>query len=326
MRRGEGQRGIVTLANDAVLDALIALCESLRQHDPVLAVTVIPFDERVSRTRPVVAEYGHHLLAGASLAAMDALGRRYWPGETFKPHVMRKFCAWVTYDTFLFLDADVVVLGAVDPYFDAFDASGADFMHFAPGIEQVYEPGAVRQRMLPEHHTAGFNSGVFMSRRNALTLPSLESFMESARPLRGAFVDNLEQTFMNYCVDVGGLRSVDANELVDDVVVAGALMRCKRSPEGLVLRDRRVPQSGRRVSMVHWAGYAIGPFMPYRRIFLSYRLAPDATFGNRLRRDVADIARLARHASARRAYHVARQWPYRARSWLAARGLVSWPY
>lgn len=124
--------GVLCLANDAVIGDLTALCESVRRHDPQLPLTVIPFDDRVERTRRLLAGFGFDLFSGPQLEEMDELGRRYWPGETFRPRTMRKFCAFTgAYERFLFLDSDIVLFESMEPFFAAFRASTSDFMFFA---------------------------------------------------------------------------------------------------------------------------------------------------------------------------------------------------
>lgn len=318
-----GDRGAVCLGNDAVIDWVIAFCASLHEHEPDLPLTLIPFDQEIGETRAVLDRYGYGLYEGPMLEQMDDLGRGYWPGEQFRPHIMRKFCSWDTYDTFLFMDTDIVVLSRLDAYFKAMGASGADFMHFATDMVQVYRPGPLRERMLAEHDSAGFNSGVFMGRRGQLTTDQLESRAAETSGLRLEFVDNLEQTFINYCIDVSDACKVDANDLVPDLAVAGALMRLVKRGTDFVLSDRRVAYSGRQVSMIHWAGYAITPLMPYRRTFLRYRLS-GASRGARWRYSLKAAASLAKGMSPRFVYQVLRGVPYGLRSWLSARGLVEW--
>ncbi len=313
------------LANDAVLDSLIGLCESLRTHSPALPMTVIPYNSAIERTRALARAYGYDVYEDASLSTMDSFGARYWPGEKTLPHNMRKFCAfWGPYERFLFLDADIVVIHPLEPYFDAFRRSDADFVYFATDIANVYRPGPVRAAMMHHYATAGFNGGTYMGRRGALTAARLEQLRASAEEHRHGFVDNLEQSFLNYAVDVGGLVKADAHELVPSLVEAGALMRLKRRNGKLILADARVPESGREVTMIHWAGYHVRPFMPYRRIFLRYRLArrsPRERWGYHVRAFTDAVARVTYKTPVR----LVRRWRWLARNILASRGLVGWP-
>jgi hypothetical protein len=316
-------RGIVCLGNDVVLDWTIAFCESVHRHNPGLPVTLIPFDENCRQTEAVLRRYGYRLLDDPMLAEMDALGVDYFGQTGPRSHVMRKFCAWKSYDTFLYLDADIVVLRDLAPYFEAFERTGADFAHFACDMVQVYREGPLRERMIADHDSAGFNSGAFLARRDQLDAAKVRSLAAETGPLRPEFVDNLEQTLINYCVDVAGLRKADANDLVPDLAAAGALMRLVGSGDDLTLSDRRVTYSGRKVSLIHWAGYELSSLMPYRRTFLRYRLA-GAGRRQRLRYLVAQALADTVMLRPRYAYHTLRATPYRLRSWLSARGLVEW--
>jgi hypothetical protein len=316
--------GVVCLGNDAVLDWTIAFCESVHQHDPELPLTLIPFDDAVDLTKAVLDRYGYGLYAGPMLARMDALGERYFAGGGhIKKHIMRKFCAWDAYDEFLYLDCDIVVVAPLAPYFPMLERSGADFVHFATDMVQVYRDGPLRERMMAEHGAAGFNSGAFMGRRGDLTPDAIERRAEEAADLRPEFVDNLEQTLINYCVDMSDLKQADATESDHLPVVAGALMRLVDRGGQLILDDRRVPYSGRSVSAIHWAGYTMGPLMPHRKTFLGYRLAGmESSPGRRYR--VEAWADQAARMTPRRTYHTLRGAPYRARGWLSARGLAKW--
>ena len=318
------EEGIICLANDGVVEALRALCRSIRVHDPGRHVTVIPFDDQLAQTRDVLDAFGFDLFQDESLARMEALGHRYWPDGALPPHVMKKFCAfWGPYERFLFLDADIVLLRSAEPYFAAFRDSGADFMYFRPDIENVYRPGPVRETMIEQYGTAAFNSGTFLGRRGALTPERVEELEREARPLRHGFVDNLEQTFANFCVDAAGLRKIDGQTV--PYAVAGALMRVRREGADWVMRDARVPEEmGRPVGIMHWAGYATGPYMPYRRMFLDYRL-PDTPATGKLAYQAASMWRTARAAGLRHMLStVRRRWTFNARNWLAARGYIRW--
>jgi hypothetical protein len=321
-------RGLVTLANDAVVEDLVVLLESVTSHEPALPVTVIPFDEDVSMVADVVSSRGHTMYAGPLLEVMDEVGRRYWPGETMLPRNMRKFCAfWSSYETFFFLDADSALLGPIEPYFDAFDASDADFLYFHPDVENCYRPGRFRDVLVRRYGSVGFNGGAFLSRHRALEVEAVRARVDSAAPARarGDFVDNLEQTFLNYCVDCEGLRKLSWADAVPGLTAASALMLMRRRGGVMVLEDARTPDSGRPVAFLHWAGYRTGPFMPYRRIFRRYRLGPEAPLGSVVAYEARSLGRSLRRVRPRVVYSAAHKLRFQVINWLAARGLISWP-
>ena len=318
--------GVVTLANDVVFEWLAAFCESHHRHNPGIPLTVIPFDERTTATERLVSRYGYEMLQGAAPAEIDEIFTPWFEGNSFKAHYMRKFCAWDTFDDFMFVDADVVFLRDISPYFDAFAKTDADFAHFATDIERVYHPGEFRDRMVREHNASGFNSGVFLSRRGVLSAQRVREIAESETTARDRpqISDLLDQGLMNYCVDISDLKVADANDLVTDIVVAGALMRIVPSDDGYILSDKRVPQSGRHVSMLHWAGYKAQPLMAYRRLFLSYRL-PNASVVTKAIFNLRGLSKMLAKLTPKRVWDRLSWVPYRLRSWLSARGLARWP-
>lgn len=288
-------------------------------------MTVIPFDSALSRTREVARAFGYQVFEGPSLHSMDALGSRYWPGGAVSPHLMRKFCAfWTPYERFLFLDADIVVVHPVEPYFDAFIRSGIDLVHWGADIANVYKAGPVRDEMVKTYGAVGFNTGTYLGRHDGLTPEQVERAFARSEAHRHGFADNLEQTFLNYAVDVNGLTKRDAHEIVPSLVGAWAGMRIERRDGALVLADARMAEAGRGVTMIHWAGYHVRPFMPYRRIFLSYRLAGMTrrqSCGYRLRALFEAAGRM----SWRTPVRLVKRWKVLGRNVLASRGLIGWP-
>jgi hypothetical protein len=320
-------RGIVTLANDTVLEDLTALLESIAVHEPSLPVVIIPFNDNVSETRALAQRHGHSVFEGPELEAMDRIGGMLWPerGE-YSVRCMRKFCTfWTSLETFLFLDADIALLAPVTRYFEAFDASRGDILYFHPDLERVYRPGLLREDFERRLGSVGFNGGIFLARSGALSVEYVEECAAAADSMRPLFSDEADQGLLNFCVDRAGLAKVSAGEAVPDVTAASALMRLVRRHSGLVMKDVRVPESGRPVVLIHWAGYLTGPFMPYRRIFRRYRVGLDAPRRALIAYELRALSRSAARTTPRRAYHALRKARWQIVNDLAARGIVSWP-
>jgi hypothetical protein len=320
----ENTEGVICLANDAVIDGLIALCESIRQHDPSLPLTVIPFNDSINRTRETVAAFGFDILDDPSIAAMDLVGADYWPGDEYRGRSIRKFCAfWGPYERFFFLDSDIVTLTSLAPYFKAFRESDSDFVWFSPDLNNVYRPGPVRDEMVSLYNTAAFNGGQFMGRRGVLTPAILREVVEAARPYRHGFVDILEQTLINFAVDLRGLSKVAGRDLVPDLAVAAAAMRLRDVDRRLMLDDPRTPDSGRQVSLIHWSGYKLVPLMPYRKTWLNYRLAGKSP-GERATYCAEALAAAVKRTSWKTPVRLARRARVRGRNILASRGYIAW--
>jgi hypothetical protein len=111
---------------------------------------------------------------------------------------------------------------------------------------------------------------------------------------------------------------------VTSLVDAAALMRIKRDRGKLVLADARTPETGREVSLIHWSGYHVRPFMPYRRIFLAYRLLGRSRH-ERWRYKLATLRDAAALATWRTPVRLVKRWRRLGRNILASRGYVRWP-
>jgi hypothetical protein len=262
--------GIYCLGNDRVLEWLIAFATSLRRHEPARRVIVIPFDDRVEGLRRLAEAFGFELLDDPVLERLDAIGRAVWPADPQRAGIMRKLAVFAgPLDRFLYLDADVVVLRPLEPYFAAVDRSAADVLYFRADIDEVYRPGSLRQDV----PTVGFNTGVFAGRHGALTPAAVEPLVDRAIADMAGFADTAEQPFFNYWASLCGVTTESFTELVPEMTDAWAGMRIRRRGGERVLDDPRVPESGRPVSLVHWAGYRPVSWMPLRTLFVESRLS-----------------------------------------------------
>jgi hypothetical protein len=270
-------RGIYTLANDSVYDWLVAFLESRRLHEPNLPVVVIPFDDRMERVNALRDRYSFDVLEHESLKALDQIGASYFPDDAKWPHAFRKFAAfWGPFEKFVFVDSDVVLLGPLHEIFDRAEASDVEFVCGDIDIDQVYAPGKLRDQIMATGVTTGFNTGFFMSWRNTLTLDQVRRLGEEGLAVRRDLPPAVgEQPFINWCVAVAGLKVQAYFDLVPDMCFSPW---AKRGPVADVngawrLLDTRWKDVGRRMPLLHWAGYGLDFKMPNMRIFLHYRLA-----------------------------------------------------
>lgn len=166
--------GAYCLCNDVVLDWALALFESLRTYEPELELRLIPYDERMDEIARVAARFGYSVLESPEIAALDALGRRFYPEEEFAARGFRKLAAFQgPFDRFFSFDSDVVVLGPLGPLGRAIESAGADLAHFDTDLDQVYRPGPLRDELVAGRDARGFNAGLFAARRGWLSSASL---------------------------------------------------------------------------------------------------------------------------------------------------------
>jgi len=272
--------GIYCLGNDRVLDWLIAFASSLRRQEPARRVILIPFDDRVERMRRFARTFGFDVFDDPVLERLDAIGRAVWPAHPQRAGIMRKLAVFAgPLERFLYLDADVVVLRPLEPYFAALGWSAADILYFRADIDEVYRPGSLRH----EVPTVGFNTGAFGGRHGVLTAAAVEPLVDRAIADMAGFADTAEQPFVNYWASLCGLATESFNELVPAMTDAWAGMRIRPHGDDYVLDDPRVTERGRPVSLVHWAGYRPDFWMPLRALFLQSRLPPDLGRAARMR-------------------------------------------
>jgi hypothetical protein len=296
-------QGLYCLANDGVIDWLIAFLRSVRAQPSMreLPITVIPYDDRLDRTMGLRDRYRFDVLDDPALGELDRLGQRVaWPPRERMPHFRKLAAFWGPYEEFLFLDADIVVVDDLMPFLRLAGEDRADLLYFDHDVAQVYRAGAA----LPfdVRVSSGFNTGAFASRRGVLDLGELRSLAEAAEPFREAFVDVGEQPFVNFVFDTTGRTAEPFAERVPDLAAA------LRAGLGLELAAdgwRLAGANGPRVPMVHWAGFTPTPWMPHKALWLEHRLAgePGPVARGRLE---ARLVRLAARQALRRAERLIR--------------------
>ena len=263
-------RGIYTLANDGVLDSALALFESLACFAPGLPVQVIPYDERQDLLAPVVQGFGHSYFDSPDIARLHRLGSSFYPAHDFAARGFRKLAAFGgPFESFLFLDSDVVALSPVEPLLEAIAVAGADLVHFDTDLDQVYLPGELRDRLVARG-ARGFNAGLFGGRRGAITPESIATSLQTlAADWKTQLVPNAEQPFLNYHADLAALEVRAAHELLADhcSTTWPAVGRIEFDGTAYRLRESGRWDEGWQMFFAHWAGFPLGPEMPNRELF-----------------------------------------------------------
>ena len=269
--------GLYFLANDRVLNWAIAFFESVRAHEPAMRMVMIPFDQRIDELVKLADHYRFEIFDHPSLAELDAVGESFFPGKEVWQRTFRKFGVfWGPLDQFIFSDVDIVHLEGVRQYLDAFEKSGLDLLFSDEAIHQVYWGENLRRQMVESYGARGFNTGFWASRRGLFTLQRIKEIAEQARPVAADFNQGTyEQPFLNYCFDVSRLPYKQFAEVIPDLTRASLaeVRGVKRDARGVYrMADPRSSEYGKRFTFVHWAGTPATPVMPYRSIFLRYRL------------------------------------------------------
>jgi hypothetical protein len=257
------KRGAYFLANDAVLDWTLAMVSSFRRHDRETPLTWIPFGGKDNRLQQSTRRYGVERWDDTStLVKWDAIGTSLYPDNPVGARLFRKMAAFDgPYDTFAFVDSDVILNRSLRWAFEAFGTSGVDVAFYDEGLEDVYAGAELQRRMVDGYGARGWNTGFWLGRGGAITMDAATRAMASAQKEAHGFAATGEQPFFNYLLDTGrtptaSLRSGATSSL---------------SPSLIVDRDDFVRTAA---PAIHWAGRGRPSFfMPHAITWLSYRLA-----------------------------------------------------
>jgi hypothetical protein len=268
---------IYCLGNDTVYPWLVAACRSIRQHEgPDRSLRLIPFDDNIEKVMRLESEFGLEIVDDPRLADLDEIGRVLRPDSETAARALRKLIAFLgPAKHFLFIDADAIVLRPLDPFFDVVRSSTHDLYFLDADIAEVYREGPFRDRLLTQRGARGFNSGIFGGKNSSLTLGDIRSAAHRAKAFQHEFVSRYEQSFMNFLFDSSSLTVASFREESATANIGGswAGLRLVERNGSLMIEDRRCPQHDY-AYILHWAGYHLDPFMPYRGLYRKQFLGP----------------------------------------------------
>lgn len=305
--------GICTLGNDRVYDQLVALLNSIEQrYGQDMPVCIYPYDQQIDRVATLVQQRPQVQLYqdAASIAQWDQFVRQVWdahptarqrwgvndpndPNYYHRVGTHRRFCAFDgPFDRFLYLDADTLLLDAVDYIFAAlddydwvvYDYQYKDLTHVyesnAAQLTQIFSP----ERLAREIFCSGFyaaKSGLFSQEVRATLLATLQAGeAEILYPMAP------DQTILNYMVMKGNLAAMNLSQTLPVDRRTGNSV----TSEHFEQRGDRLFDRGKPLTYLHYIGLSSSLFrrvstgenldFPYRDLFLHYRFLkePGPTF------------------------------------------------
>lgn len=261
------KNGVYCLANDEVLEWFQAFVRSFRHFNPELPLTVIPYNHSVKRLKDLESQFNFTVMSESAAAMFDGIAERV-AGQRVGAGTLRKLCCFTgEYDTFFFLDSDIVVTMCFDRLFQAFEQASFDFVYFDTDITKVYKLEYAR-KMLSEYHSPGFNSGAFISRRASVIESEIMVAVESGGKVRDNFSLWGDQPFLNYLMDVNRRRMAHAYLLLPEITI---------TPHGRIpviynpQTDQYLDTTDRLMPFVHWPGSEY-PTMINPGLFLKFRM------------------------------------------------------
>jgi len=278
--------GLYIQANDHVREWTIAFLQSLRAHSPDLRTVLIPWDDRIDFVGGILARrFDVEILDvwqqwREQVEFLDGLGRKHYPDRPSKwPHFRRFLCFWGPLQYFLYSDVDIVILSDLQVLLQTYVASNVDLMYIATSEGDVYQDGPFREKMVSEFGSREFNSGFWASKKNAVSTAELVEACEEGFAIPSGFSPGVfDQHILNYCFDRKRAKRLAFQDVLQDLPTS---IWSNPERKGLLhvgedgaYWDESLPAGigGRRLPILHWAGFEAHPAMPFRSLFVKWRL------------------------------------------------------
>lgn len=293
--------GIYILANDVVLDQLIALVNSIEKNaGRDYPICIVPYDDRLENVKDYLAKNPHISLFSdrAVIETWEQFAAEIWqshPGAladwerrgisgVSRMGMHRRFCGFDgPFDRFIYLDADILVMGPLEPIFaqlDHHDWVVYDFQYkdpshvydvTSPKLHQVFSPQRIETEI--------FCAGLYATKRGVFSAEQRQELLQDLKAGEAEilYFNGPDQSIVNYMVMKSGLDSYNlAHHLPPDVRTGCCVTSPHFEAEDAVLYDK-----GNRLTYLHYIGVSSGLItrvcagenldFPYQDIFLHYR-------------------------------------------------------
>ncbi|MEH2048729.1 hypothetical protein [Nostoc sp.] len=270
--------GVYFSANDVVYDWAIAFLNSFRTFNPDLRLILIPFNEQCDRLLQLKDEYNFDVYVDPSFSRLEAIGKLFELGYTpTGPYWFRRYASfWGPLDYFMYLDVRQLVLAELQPFIEAVQNLEFDFLHYDCAIDQVYEQGEFRQKLLRERRGRGFNSGRWASCKDLFSIEEFEQLANEALKVRGQLNSrNTDQAFINYCCDIKPVVYGHFAEVIGGICQNSWARQSGRIYQGkgkYYLWDYGGLDHKKQVILIHWAGYKWTDFVPSKLLLVSFTM------------------------------------------------------
>ena len=293
--------GICTLANDRVYDQLIALLNSIEAIlGQSMPVCVYPYDENTEKIADVIAKrpnvelYNHQ----DSIKKWDEFARRAWDTHPTARQIWskagsnsyhrfgthRRFCAFdAPFDRFLYMDADTLLMGAVEQIETQLNNSDCvvyDFQHKDPTHVYNVSSGQLNKLFTPERIKSEiFCSGFYASKKDLFDIDRRNWLISQlqAGDAEALYPMSVDQSLINYMMMKSNVSIYNfALNLPENQATGCCITSPHFQAENHLLYDK-----GNRLTYIHYIGLSSSIFnrvcagenldFPYRDVFLHYR-------------------------------------------------------
>lgn len=293
--------GVYILANDVVLDQMLALINSIEQNiGSDLPICIVPYDSNTQRSRIATQQYAQVQWFDdeAILNKWETFAQQIWQAHptAFKVWaergisgvnrlgMHRRFCCFDgPFDKFIYLDADILAMDSFDLLFDSLDDS--DFVTYDfqyKDLSHVYDVNASNLTDVFERdrlETEIFCAGLYASKKGIFTDEMLADLLKhlQAGDAEILYFNGPDQAILNYMVMKSGISAVNLARTLPAESRTGC---CVTSPH-FEERDRILFDRGTQLIYLHYIGVGSKFFsrvcagenilFPYRDLFLHYR-------------------------------------------------------
>ena len=301
------KQGVYILANDIVLDQLIALIHSLEENVGThMPICVVPYDDNTQQARNATKAYSQVEWFDDTdiLEKWETFATRIWQSHPTAFSVWakrgvtgvnrmgmhRRFCCFDgPFEKFVYLDADILAMNSFDLLFESLeehDFVTYDFQY--KDLSHVFDVSAFNLTDVFDQtrlETEIFCAGMFASKKGIFTDEMLNQLLASlqASDAEILYFNGPDQSILNYMV----LKSnIDAINLARTLPEAKRTGCCVTSPH-FSKADNVLFDKGEQLTYLHYIGIGSRFFrqvctgknilFPYRDLFLHYRYLREST-------------------------------------------------
>ena len=304
--KSRNPRGFYILANDIVIDQMIALINSLEENvGQDLPICIVPYDDNTQQSRQATLPYPQVTWFDnqALLDKWETFATRIWrahPGAlqewarrgvtgVNRMGMHRRFCCFDgPFEKFIYLDADILAMNSFDSLFnrlDEHDFVTYDFQY--KDLTHVFDVSSSQLTKVFERDrldTEIFCAGLFASKKGLFTDEMLDELLAH---LEGGEAEILyyhgpDQAILNYMVLKSGVDAINLARALPKSERTGC---CVTSPH-FEVKDNILLDNGNQLTYLHYIGISSRFFrqlcsgknilFPYRDLFMHYRYLREA--------------------------------------------------
>jgi hypothetical protein len=243
--------GIAIVANDKVIDWLLAFLESYRATNSATDLYLIPYDGNVARTRRAAEVYGARWVDD-DMAELDSLARQLYPLAPYRRRRLRKLQSLaLPLDRVIYLDVDTILFRDFSQLFDRLQAGETDFIVSSTSDDFVYNERYAKYESFKDVKL--FSDGFFLTSPSILGIRDFKDVIECEEKLfheirkRGGLY---AQPLVNFVVHRRGLKVRSLSECFP-----GASDESFYKVKSALFRDDGPTDlNGNAIFFIHWAG------------------------------------------------------------------------